>query len=91
MTKNNLLIFENFDFKQDPKLILGNGILMMQKGLKIKGVYAIVCLNNKNVYIGSSQHVKRRITEHLYCLSKSNHHNQRLQNIYNKYGRHTLS
>jgi group I intron endonuclease len=53
---------------------------------KICGVYAIYCLANDRVYVGSSIDVERRKREHLGNLRKGKHANPHLQAAWNKYG-----
>lgn len=38
------------------------------------------------LYIGQSKYLKERIRDHKVLLRKGKHHNQHLQNIYNKHG-----
>lgn len=47
------------------------------------GVYIIVNLDNKKVYIGSTRNILRRLKEHEYKLRKNNHHVGELQKDYN--------
>ena len=47
------------------------------------GVYIILNLDNKKVYIGSTRNIKRRLTEHEIGLRKNNHKNSKMQNDYN--------
>jgi group I intron endonuclease len=50
------------------------------------GVYSILCLKNKKLYIGSAKSVKIRIYEHKRTLNKGSHHNCHLQKAWDKYG-----
>lgn len=43
------------------------------------GIYAIVCLLEKRVYVGSSKNVERRWQQHRDALQKGNHYCPRLQ------------
>ena len=51
------------------------------------GVYKIINTINGKVYIGSSKDISRRWNEHIYSLDVNAHHNKKLQNAWNKYGR----
>lgn len=53
------------------------------------GIYAIINLENKKIYIGSTvktQGFSRRWASHRYKLKKNIHANNHLQNAWNKYG-----
>ena len=50
------------------------------------GIYKILNLKNNKVYIGSSKNIFSRWKEHKKSLRKGSHHNQHLQNSYNKHG-----
>lgn len=52
----------------------------------ITGIYKITCTTNSKFYIGSSNDIKRRWTEHKCNLRKNRHCNPKLQNCWNKYG-----
>lgn len=51
-----------------------------------KGIYIIKNNINNNIYIGSSKNIKNRFKEHKRLLKNNIHHNNKLQNSYNKYG-----
>lgn len=51
---------------------------------KIIGIYKIININNKKVYIGSSNNIENRWKQHLYELKNNCHHSVKLQNSYNK-------
>lgn len=51
------------------------------------GIYVIKNLINNKVYIGSSKNLTRRKNRHFLELKKQIHHNNYLQNSYNKYGK----
>lgn len=53
---------------------------------KVSGIYVIVCLHNKKIYIGSAKSLYNRKATHLCDLHKNRHGNMKLQNIFNKYG-----
>lgn len=50
------------------------------------GIYRIVCTANSKIYVGSSQNLKKRWTEHRRELRNNNHHNPYLQHAWNQYG-----
>ena len=51
-------------------------------------IYKITCLENNKIYVGQTivKYPKKRISQHKRRLNKNNHHNQYLQNCWNKYG-----
>lgn len=53
---------------------------------KLSGVYKITCLKNGMIYIGSSNNVSKRLSNHRYNLKNNSHHNYYLQEDYNIYG-----
>lgn len=56
------------------------------------GVYVIRCSGNGGLYVGSaSLGIKRRWSIHKSDLRKGNHHNDRMQRAWNKYGEDTFS
>lgn len=57
------------------------------------GVYKISFTNDKNkkVYIGISNNLKRRKTDHLYSLNAGNHKNDYLQNAFKYYGKENFN
>ena len=51
------------------------------------GVYGILCLHNRKLYIGSSENVERRIAEHQTQLRRNQHIQlPRLQHDWNEFG-----
>lgn len=50
------------------------------------GVYCILCLKNRKIYIGQSVNIKKRFVNHRYMLRKGTHNNKNLQKAWNKYG-----
>lgn len=54
--------------------------------MKISAIYIITCLVNNKVYVGKDINFPERLREHKYDLKKNTHHNNHLQNAYNKYG-----
>ena len=53
---------------------------------KISGIYKIINKVNGKYYVGSSNNIIRRWTEHKLELSKNRHNNDYLQKSYNKHG-----
>lgn len=49
------------------------------------GIYKIENLITGKVYIGSSNNLNKRISNHKYLLKTNNHHSIKLQNSYNKH------
>lgn len=52
----------------------------------MQGIYLIKCLQEPNVYVGSSVDIKRRWIEHRYKLNRQTHHNKELQISWDAYG-----
>ncbi len=52
---------------------------------EMKGVYKIVNLESGKYYVGSSNDLHKRWTQHLSCLRRGKHKNRHLQNAWNKY------
>lgn len=52
------------------------------------GVYKLQIHNH--IYIGSSINLQKRLSKHLWELKNNKHFNRKLQNCYNKYGKHEL-
>lgn len=50
------------------------------------GIYLILCKNSDKVYVGSSKDFGYRWEQHLLKLRNGAHHNNVLQNAFNKYG-----
>lgn len=50
------------------------------------GVYAIICLANDKMYIGSSARIRSRLSSHFGTLKRGVSDSRILQNAYNKYG-----
>jgi group I intron endonuclease len=53
---------------------------------KTCGIYKIVNTAKGECYVGQSQNVRKRISEHFRLLRNGKHVNGRLQNAFNKYG-----
>lgn len=60
------------------------------KSSKIAGIYAIYCMENKKIYIGHSQRLDTRFSQHRADLKAGKHINIYLQNVYNKHGLESL-
>lgn len=58
---------------------------------KICGIYKIVNVAKNECYIGQSQNIKKRISEHFRLLKSGKHVNARLQNAFNKYGENNFN
>ena len=54
------------------------------------GIYAIRCLANSKVYVGSAVWIAKRWRHHREALRKNEHYNRRLQAAWNKYGSGTF-
>ena len=50
------------------------------------GIYSIINLQNRKMYIGSSRNIGMRWKEHLRNLQNNCHHSQKLQKDWNQYG-----
>lgn len=53
---------------------------------RISGIYCIENLTTKKKYVGQSVDIKSRIAKHINELTHVKHHNDYLQNAWNKYG-----
>lgn len=51
------------------------------------GVYVIKNLINSKSYIGCSNNIEKRLSNHKSALKNNNHYNIKLQRAYNKYGK----
>lgn len=54
---------------------------------KLSGIYAIRCLGDMKIYIGSSSNIEKRLRDHRSFLRTDKHQNKHLQSAYNKYGK----
>lgn len=54
---------------------------------KISGIYKIYNSVTKKCYVGSSKNINSRWKKHKEDLTANRHHNQHLQNDWNKYGK----
>ena len=57
--------------------------LDFQRGKQITGIYMLKI--NEHVYIGSSNHIKRRLRNHRTRMKNNKHDNKYLQHAFNKY------
>ena len=55
------------------------------------GIYAIYCIADDKLYIGSSKNIKRRWTRHRAELANNRHCNIHLQRAWTKYGKHLFT
>lgn len=53
----------------------------------MRGIYKILNIVNNKVYIGQSEDVYKRKSQHFYLLENDSHVNKHLQNSYNLYGK----
>jgi group I intron endonuclease len=61
-------------------------VLSLPYADQISGIYKIVNLAKGDCYVGQSQNVKKRVSEHFRLLRNGRHVNAKLQNAFNKYG-----
>lgn len=54
------------------------------------GIYKIENIKNNKPYIGSSNNIERRWSEHIRQLNKGEHHSIKLQRAWNKYGQNNF-
>ena len=55
------------------------------------GIYRIVCVPTGKLYIGSALNLRTRWYDHCKLLQRKTHHNPKLQNAWNKYGKGTFT
>lgn len=53
---------------------------------KVSGIYGILNLKSRYLYVGSSYDIKSRVQDHAYYLRRNKHDNIVLQRAWNKYG-----
>ena len=70
-----------------PAELLPQCVELRQKVVKVPGVYLIFCEASGMGYIGSSQHVYRRLSAHQAQLNGKRHGSPHLQAAWSKYGR----
>lgn len=62
-----------------------------QSAPRFSGIYAIRCLKNDKVYVGSAVNIARRWYEHRTDLNRGIHHSARLQASWTRYGSESFS
>ena len=50
------------------------------------GVYCIICLKTRKIYIGQSINIAKRLRDHKYLLRRNTHNNAALQKAWNRHG-----
>ena len=70
-----------------PAELLPQCVELRQKVVKMPGVYLIYCETSGMGYVGSSQHVYRRLHAHVAQLNGKRHSSPHLQAAWSKYGR----
>ena len=60
------------------------------KECKKGGIYLLRNLSDGKVYIGKSINLEKRLKEHKLSLARGDHHNNYLQNAWNKYGENSF-
>jgi len=79
----DVLIYFIISDKLTVKYIISS---IIYKEIIVQGIYKISCLQDSRVYIGSSNNIKRRWSEHVRDLNKGNHRNYKLQDDWDAYG-----
>jgi group I intron endonuclease len=69
-----------------PAELLSQCVQLRQKVVKVPGVYLIYCETSGMGYIGSSNHVYRRLSAHRAQLNGKRHGSPHLQAAWSKYG-----
>ena len=80
---------ENIECAPTGSTLLKNDEKHENDTTKISGIYKIINKVNGKYYVGSSMNINGkngRWAEHKRLLSKNKHHNEHLQNAWNKYG-----
>jgi GIY-YIG catalytic domain len=57
----------------------------MIKRLKLSGIYGILNIFNKKIYVGSAVHLYQRWRDHKLALNTIKHHNILLQRAWNNW------
>lgn len=70
-----------------PAELLPQCVELRQKVVRVPGVYLIYCETSGMSYVGSSQHVYRRLSAHQAQLNGKRHCSPHLQAAWSKYGR----
>ena len=74
-----------------PADLLPQCVQLRQKTVAVPGVYLIYCAANGMGYVGSTQHVYRRLSAHIAMLNGKRHASPHLQAAWSKYGREAFS
>ena len=56
----------------------------------ISGIYGIIHISSKKIYVGSALNIKKRWREHRHYLRLNKHINRYLQNAWNKHGENSF-
>lgn len=72
------------------KYLSSGGYIIDYMDLNTSGIYAIRNSTNDKVYVGSSVNMHRRSNQHFNDLRNNRHHNNHLQNAWNKYGENSF-
>lgn len=83
-------ISEECDITADINVLNGSGHLLDTTKTKVSGIYKIVNKVNGKYYVGSSDHLRRRLKIHYNRLNRGQHENPHLQNAWNKYGKYAF-
>lgn len=57
---------------------------------KVSCIYKITTVHDNLVYIGSALSFKKRMKDHKNSLLHKKHHNYKMQNAFNKYGKNNF-
>lgn len=67
-----------------------NNLYFFMKHNNISGIYRITSIPTEEIYIGKSKNMGFRWSNHIEELFNKTHHNKRLQELYNEYGRESF-
>lgn len=95
--KNTLQTQINYKQDEIDKCVITTGIneklkkeILNTTTQKNSGIYKIIHKDSGKYYVGRSVNIQKRFKEHLYNLINNNHHNDNLQNAWNKYGKNAF-